>query len=185
MKPRPSLIIQRAYSSIWELHFTLYTTVLRYLRIVANLEYNPIANRPILIFTCSHVSALPRGTASISDSAIHWPVVDLGRAVVPRHSYYDAAWANKLSVNGDDRDDQQPIKHRPLQRMFLRSQGLCCVGACELVLWCSEAPFGASSHPDLEYHPNLAEIVPCPITHIFPSFPGLEIFFSLTTILWP
>ncbi|KAJ5920429.1 hypothetical protein N7516_011287 [Penicillium verrucosum] len=30
----------------------------------------------------------------------------------------NTARANKLSVNGDDRDDQQPMKHRPIQHMF-------------------------------------------------------------------
>ncbi|KAJ5617783.1 hypothetical protein N7537_002897 [Penicillium hordei] len=43
---------------------------------------------------------------------------DLQKAVMPRHCCNDAARANELSVNADDRDDQQPMKHRPLQRMF-------------------------------------------------------------------
>lgn len=52
------------------------------------------------MFTC-------HGADVVADSGIY--CTGQRRAVMPRHFHYDAARANKLSVNGDDRNDQQPM----------------------------------------------------------------------------
>lgn len=54
-----------------------------------------------------------------ADSAIH--CTQTRELLCLGISIYDAARANKLSVNGDDRNDRQPMKHRLLQRKIPRS----------------------------------------------------------------